>query len=390
MTMAIDRPPPEEADANPLESHVALTRDALAARGLDPEVVAEIRAPQLPGGRPWAVLAGLRDALAQLEGRDVEAVALPEGSVFHPEEHVLAIAGRYLGFSDLETSLLGRLAHGSGIATAAARMKRAAEGLPVYLLDVRSVHPDAVAATELAAYLGGLDGLTTAKGADAAGVSPALVSGGELSLLIGEPQAWQAFDGQLGPDAPRVVTVGVLGDERSTAVAAAEALGDRLAAVRVEVPAARRGEANRIVRETRWELDVRGWSSVRVIVSGDLGESEVRDLARDVDGFGVGSAVALAPHVPFSLDLVEVDGRPVSARGKLSGPKHLWRCENCGNRGIAPSRARLERCTRCGGRLQELLQMVMKGGRREAVPPAPAGVRARALREAAAMPDSRL
>ena len=387
--MAIDRPPPEEADANPVESHAAVTREALAAGGRDPEVVAEIRATLLPEGRPWAVLAGLRDALKGLEGRDVEVIAIPEGSVFYPEEPVVSIAGRYLAFSDLATSLVGRLAHGSGIASAAARMKRAAQGRPVYLLDVRSVHPDLVVATELAAYLGGLDGVTTIQGAAAAGVSPALVSGGELSRLLGEPEAWRAFDGQLGPGAPRVVTVGVLGDERSTAVAAAEALGDRLDAVRGEIPPSRRAEASGIARETRWELDVRGWSSVRVILSGDLTEADVRELARAADGFGVGSAVALAPPVPFSLDLVEVEGRPVSARGRLSGPKHLWRCENCGNRGIAPSRARLDRCTRCRGRLEELLQRVMREGRREAVPPAPAGVRARALREAAATPDPR-
>ncbi|NLA39600.1 MAG: nicotinate phosphoribosyltransferase, partial [Methanomicrobiales archaeon] len=46
-----------------------------------------------------------------------------------------------------------------------------------------------------------------------------------------------------------------------------------------------------------------------------------RDAA---DGFGVGGAIANAPVIDFSLDIVEIDGRPYAKRGKRSGVKQVY------------------------------------------------------------------
>jgi nicotinate phosphoribosyltransferase len=332
------------------------------------------------------VLCGLEEALSLLEGRDVDAMAVPEGSVIYPEEPVLQISGRYLAFVELETALVGSMGQATGVATAAARLKLAAEGRAVYPMGLDRLHPAVVPVVERAAFVGGCDAVSTALGAritDAETVSP---PGPELSLVLGEPEAWLAFDENLDETVPRLVTVGILEDPRTTALAAAEALEDHLAAVHVEAPSTEPGRLVRLVREIRWELDARGRSDVRIVVSGDLREPLVHRLAHRVDGFGIGLPLTGAPVVTFSFDIVEVEGEARGRRGTLSGRKTLWRCEACGNRGIAPARAGLEPCPRCEGRLRSLLVPRLRRGTRDEAPQEAAAIRDRALKEAAEAP----
>ena len=44
-----------------------------------------------------------------------------------------------------------------------------------------------------------------------------------------------------------------------------------------------------------------------------------------MDAFGVGTSVAGAPPVDFSLDIVEKEGKPVAKRGKRGGMKQVYR-----------------------------------------------------------------
>jgi nicotinate phosphoribosyltransferase len=239
---------------------------------------------------------------------------------------------------------------------------------------------------ERAAYVGGCDAGATRIGAELTGTDPVRLAGPELSLILGEPDAWEAFDASVEETVPRVLIVGTLEDERTTAVAAARALGDHLAGVCIQAPAADPTHLIHLSREVRWELDARGRSDVRIIVSGDLDESTVPALARHVDGFGVSRAITAAPAADFVFEVVEVDGEPRSRRGALSGRKTLWRCEACGNRGIAPARIEHEPCPRCEGRLRSLLVPRLEWGARDDPPVEAAAIRARALKEAAEAP----
>jgi len=77
------------------------------------------------------------------------------------------------------------------------------------------------------------------------------------------------------------------------------------------------------VEEVRWELDLRGHGDVEIILSGGLTEADVARMRDIVDGFGVGGAIAGAPVVDYSLDIVEIDGVFVSKRGRWSGAKEV-------------------------------------------------------------------
>jgi nicotinate phosphoribosyltransferase len=368
-------------------------QEVLKAEGENPHVVAEIRATTLPREWGWAVFAGLDEALWLLEGRGtddgrgLDVQALHEGSVFYAEEPVMVLAGRYLDFGVLETALLGLICQASGVATVAARCKLAAEGRQVYSFGARRMHPAIAPMIERAAYLGGCDGVAAVKSAEVIGLTPVGTMAHALILILGEERAWRGFDRVVDSRVPRVALVDTFQDEKFGAVAAALTLGKRLAAVRLDTPASRRGNFPAILREVRWELDERGFSDVKIFVSGGIDEQHILELNMFADAYGVGSAISNAPVIDFALDIVEVDGRPRAKRGKLSGRKHLWECPECGNRGVSPWSARLGHCPRCGHRVHELLESGISKGKRKRDYPSAHDVRARTLEQIEAAPD---
>jgi nicotinate phosphoribosyltransferase len=354
---------------------------ALESQGENPEVAAEIRAASLPERWRWAVFAGLEEALAILEGHHVTVEALPEGSVFRAEEPVLTLTGRYLEFGVLETALLGVLCQASGVATRAARCAFAADGKPVYSFGARRMHPSIAPMIERAAYIGGCAGVAAVASADMLGLQPVGTMAHATILILGEERAWRAFDETMEEDVPRVALVDTFQDEKFGAIAAAEVLGDRLAAVRLDTPGSRRGDFAAILREVRWELDVRGFGHVKIFVSGGLDETEVRALNQLVDAFGIGTWISSGPVVDFSLDVVEVDGAPKAKRGKLSGRKRLWRCDACGERGVVASDREIAVCPRCRRAVTFPAMTWLRSGSMEGDLPTIDGVRALALDE---------
>jgi len=333
------------------------------------------------------VFAGLDSVLAVLDGRPLDVEALPEGSVFYQEEPVLTIEGRYLDFSLLETAILGLVCQASGVATAAARCRVAAEDRPVYAFGARRVHPGIAAMVERAAFVGGCDGVSTVKGAELLGIEPVGTMTHAIGLILGDERAWQGFDKTIDSRVPRVALVDTYQDERQGALSAARLLGKRLAAVRIDTPASRRGDFASIVREIRWELDANGYRAVKILVTGGIDEDRILSLNRFADAYGVGTAISNAPAIEFSLDIVAVNGIARSKRGKLSGRKHLWGCPQCGNRGISPATDRLGQCPRCGHRVRSLLVEMMHKGKRRGRVPSPFEIRALTLEEIAAAPD---
>jgi len=307
--------------------YFARTVQILRARGLTKRVKAEIRLKSFPQA-DWSfgVLAGIEEAAALLEGLPVDVWAMDEGTLFGPHQPVLVIEGTYVEWAEYETALLGLLCQASGIATKAARCKRAAGERQVISFGARRMHPALAPMIERNAFIGGCDGVAVTKSAELIDADPTGTIPHSLVLLFGDTvQALVAFNEVVDQKVRRVALIDTLQDEKFEAIRVAEALGKDLYAVRLDTPSSRRGDFFQILSEVRWELDIRGFEHVKILASGGIDEYEILKLNSLVDGYGVGTSIANAPVLSFALDIMEIEGRPMAKRGKRSGAKQVWR-----------------------------------------------------------------
>ena len=364
------------------------TKRILEAYGLDNTMVhMEVTVSRLPKEYVWGVFAGLREVLKLLKGKNVTVRALPEGELFKPRDYrgykipVMTLEGPYGEFLEYETPLLGFLASASGIASKAARVKRAAGEKIVLSFGARRQHPALAPFVEYYAYIGGADGVSAVEGAEALGIKPTGTMPHSLMIIFRARRgdhtlAWKAFDEVVEKDVKRIALVDTFYDEAEEAIMAARLLGDKLWGVRLDTPGSRRGNFAEIIREVRWKLDVNGFRHVKIVVSGGLNEYVIPELIRaGAEAFGVGASIATAPPIDFALDItsVNIDGRwvPLSKRGKLAGRKQVYRCDKCMVDVVVPIDEKPPRCPSCGGEMRPLLATYMEKGSvvREPEPP---------------------
>lgn len=312
------------------------TADVYFARGADilrsigkfeAHVVAEVFS------QGSGVLCGVKDALDLLVGREVSVEALAEGNTFGPKEPVLRLTGSYGEFGHLETALLGILAASSGWATAARRVREAAGDVPTFSFGARHVHPAVAGVMDRAAVIGGLNGVSSILGARLVGQDPVGTVPHAVVLLAGDTvTVAQALAGDPVPG-PVTVLVDTFHDEAEESVHVAQALGSRLTAVRLDTPSERGGVTADLVREVRARLDQAGFPNVGIFCTGSLTPERIVALREaGASGFGVGHYVSAAPPIDMTMDLKEIEGRPVAKRGRIPG-------RTPGNRLVAVGRA---------------------------------------------------
>ncbi len=325
------------------------TEETLLAEGINPQVVMEVTASSLPD--TWATFCGLSDVITLLEGVPVTVDALPEGTVFYKNEPVLRISGKYRDFCRYETAILGFLCHASGIATAAAHVKLAANHRPVYSFGSRRQHPSIARMIERAAWIGGVDGVSNTcapEGMPVVGTMPHA-----FVMCYDTPEdAWRSFAKHAPEDIPRIMLSDTYCDEKSESLRAA-ACG--ATAVRLDTPRSRRGNMRTIIEEVRWELDTHGYCFVKIFLSGGVTREEVIEYRDIVDAFGIGGTIANAPVIDFALDIVEIEGEAKAKRGKRSGVKQVYELSS-GKRTVLPVASKMP----CGA--IPLIEQVIKDG----------------------------
>jgi len=361
------------------------TMEVLRKLGKDrARVKAESYVKRLPAGYDYGILAGMDEMISLLSGREIGLRSMEEGAIFLAGEPVFSIDGPYGAFCEMETAMLGVICQASGIATKASRIKRLAGEKAVLSFGARRMHPALSTIIDRSAFIGGADAVSAVRSAEYLGEKPMGTMPHALILVVGDTvEAMRAFDGTVDPEVPRICLIDTLQDEKFEALRVAEALGKRLSGVRLDTPSSRRGDFRAIIQEARWELDLRGFTHVKIYVSGGLGEEEVRSLADAVDGFGVGTAISNAPTLDFALDIVEVEGAPFAKRGKRSGGKQVATCPVCLLRKVVPESAGPQSCG-CGEAMGYLLLPAMREGKALSPPRAPREIRERVLRQVAA------
>lgn len=353
----------EILDGKVTDVYFTRTLQVLEAEGVHKRVRAELVAKGLPRGFEWAIFAGLDEAVELLQRLPVSVRGLAEGTLFRPWDVVLEIEGDYRDFGVYETAVLGYLCQASGIATQAARCRLAAEDRTIVSFGARRMHPAIAPMIERSAYIGGCDGVAAVASAEKIGIEPTGTMPHSLILILGDClEATEAFHRVLGTEVKLVSLIDTFNDEKFEAIRVADALGDRLDAVRLDTPGSRRGDFKQLVQEVRWELDLRGHQKVGIFVSGGLREADLRDLAPYVEGFGVGTSISAAATIDFSMDIVEVEGKPFAKRGKRSGSKDVYGCPDCLATRVMPRDGRpLDACS-CGGEWDLLTREFIRNG----------------------------
>src|ERR687889_1028007 len=229
------------------------TMEVLRARGLEDTPVHMEVAYKPPTQDDWFVVAGLDEVAALLEGVDVEARAVPEGTICCPNEPVLTLSGPYSAFAEHETAILGFLCQASGVATGAARCRLAAGEKLVISFGARRMHPAVTPMIERAAYLGGCDMVAETLAAKRLGISATGTIPHALVLVLGSTaEAARAFDEVMEAEVPRTIIIDTFDDEKFGALLAARAIPDSISAIRMDTPGNRRGDFLDLMREVRW------------------------------------------------------------------------------------------------------------------------------------------
>ena len=264
---------------------------------------------------------------------DLDAVA--EGEVVFEDEPILRVEGSLAEAQVLETFLLGVINAETRVASKAARVVLAAQGRPVFEFGARRADPLSAPTSARAAWIAGC----ASSSCEAAGMRygvPVAGTVGHSYVMAhvddGEGAAFARF-AEAFPTAGATLLVDTW-DTRHGALLAARA-GDGVRAVRLDS-----GDLSALSRDVRRILDASGRGDVQIVASDDLDEHRIVALLGDgapVDGFGVGTAIALTPDAPSLgavYKLVEVEDRrgvrvPVGKRSpakpSFGGRKQVWR-----------------------------------------------------------------
>jgi nicotinate phosphoribosyltransferase len=313
-------------------------RETLVKDGRHPSVVMQVFQ------RKDAWLGGVDEAIAILKlcanGLDgLEVRALYDGDPIAPWEPVLTIEGDYTTFAHLETPVLGTLARRTLITTNVVHVLQAANGKPIIFMPARHDHHRIQTGDGYAAYVAGQVvgaeiGVTTDEQASWWGgrgfgtVPHALIAayGGDTVLAAQKFAEW-------APEGMHVtVLVDFDNDSVNTALAVADALGERLWGVRLDTSEAlvdrslweEMGDFNptgvneRLVQKVRDALDERGYGWVRIVASGGFTVDKISDFEEKgvpVDAYGIGSSLIRGSN-DFTGDIVMTDGRPSAKIGR--------------------------------------------------------------------------
>ena len=220
--------------------------------------------------------------------------ALREGTVFHASEPVLTVRAPIIEAQLVETYLLATISFQSLIATKAALVCDAAQGRAVVEFGTRRAHsPEAGTLGARAAYIGGCAGTSNVL----TGLRYAIPVYGTCAhswvlAFESEREAFLRMQQLLGDGAVHLIDTYSVPDGARLAAS----LGSPLWGVRIDS-----GDLAALTLETRRILDAASLTHAKIMLTGDLDESKIRELLAahaPVDSFGVGTALATSSDSP--------------------------------------------------------------------------------------------
>jgi nicotinate phosphoribosyltransferase len=319
--------------------------------------VFELFVRKLPPGRRFLVAAGLEQALDFLEGARFGAEeldwiersklfrpgfaarlgrwrfggdvhAMPEGTLFFPDEPILRVSAPMPEAQLVETRLLNLVHLETVLASKAAHIRLAVPGKGLIDFGLRRAHgAEAGLLAARAAWIAGFDGSATALAAPRFGIPVfGTMAHSFVQAHDSEAQAFAHFAAAFPDNAVLLVDT----YDTPQGVRRAAATPGKLKGVRLDS-----GDLDALSRQARRILDDAGHRDAIIFASGNLDEERVAALVAagaPIDSFGVGTSLSTSADAPY-LDAVykleEYAGRPRRKRstGKATWPgrKQVWR-----------------------------------------------------------------
>ena len=326
--------------------------------------VFEFYVRELPPGRGFLLAAGLEQVLDYLENlrfasqdlqwmRDsgffsndfVDSLAgfrftgdvhaMPEGSVFFPNEPILRITAPLPQAQLVETRIINFLQFQVMIASKAARIVLAAPGKTLIDFGLRRSHSvEAGLFAARASYIAGFTGTATIP----AGALWDIPLFGTMahSFILAHEDETQAFENFAHSYPDNVIFLLDTYDNENAAHKIVN-LAPRLKQEGINIRGVRldSGDLQNHARKVRKILNAGGLDDVRIFASGDLDENKVRDFESckaPIDGYGIGTRLttsADAPTLNCAYKLQEYAGRPrrklSEGKSTLPGCKQVYR-----------------------------------------------------------------
>lgn len=320
--------------------------------------------------------------------------AMPEGTVFFPDEPILRVTAPIAEAQLVETRLINLLHLETLIASKAARSVLMAPGKRLVDFGLRRAHgAEAGLLAARASYIAGFSGTSNVLAGRLFGMP--LFGTMAHSFVQAHDDEALAFEHFAHAQPDNVVLLIDTWDTEAAAhkvVALAPKLtqaGIRIKGVRIDS-----GDLAAHARRVRAILDAGGLEHVIIFASGDLDEVALRDMlaaGAPVDGFGVGTRVDTSsdqPYLDCAYKLQEYAGRARRKRseGKATWPgrKQVYRRHDADGR-MAGDVVTLETDPQPG---EPLLAPVMRGGCRLAPAPSLDAVRRHAAGNLARLPQA--
>ena len=323
-------------------------------QGMEERAVFEFFVRKLPPGRNFMIAAGLEQVLDFLENLKFSSEeltwlalrfppsfiayleqfrfsgdvhAMPEGTLFFPEEPILRITAALPQAQLVESRIMNLLHFETLIASKAARLVMVAPGKLLVDFGMRRAHgAEAGLLAARASYLAGFAGYCYCIGRELYGsplfgtLAHSYIQAHEDEAIAFEHFAW------CHPDAAILLI-----DTYDTEAAAAKVvtLARKLLADGINIKGVRldSGDLAEHARRVRQILDDGGLEKTTIFASGNLDEYRMYELSSSgapIDGFGVGTALDVssdAPSLDCAYKLQEYASKP---RRKCSEGKATW------------------------------------------------------------------
>jgi len=373
------------------------SRDFLVAAGLEQalDFLENLSFP--PEDLDWLRRSGRfsEDVISQLEKFRFtgDVYAMPEGTVFFPNEPILRVVAPLPEAQLVESRLINILHFQTLIASKAARHVLLAPGKQLVDFGLRRAHgAEAGLMAARASYIVGYAGTATMSAGQLYGIPLfGTMAHSFIQAFDDEVSAFEAFSES------RPEGLVLLIDTYDTEAAARKvvALAPKLAARGIKIHGVRldSGDLAALAKSVRQILDEGGLKDVIIFASGGIDDAELlhfRETGAPIDGYGIGTSLTTSFDVPaldcaYKLQEYAGVGRRKRSAGKATWPgrKQVWRNYDADGR-MSGDVLSVETDTQPG---EQLIHLVMKNGRRIRPSPSLDEVRKHAAKNLAQLPE---